>query len=260
MPTSIISYNLNGIRAAAKKGFLDWLAQESPDILCIQETKAQPDQLESELIHPPGYHTYWYSAEKKGYSGVAIFTKQEPLHVAYGCGIEAYDSEGRILRADYANFSVVSAYFPSGSSGDHRQAIKEDFLRDIQPYFIALREQRPRLVIAGDYNIAHTEIDIHDPVGNKDSSGFLPHERAWLTEFVESGFIDSFRLLHPDVRHAYSWWSYRSRARENNKGWRIDYQMLTEDLRGHCLAASILPDVMHSDHCPIKIVLDMDAM
>lgn len=253
----IISYNVNGIRAAQKKGLLNWLEEAEPDVLCIQETKAQPDQLDEALIKPNGgYQTYWYSAEKKGYSGVAIFTKHTPINVEYGMGHELYDQEGRVLRVDYPNFSIISAYFPSGTSGDHRQAIKEDFLKDFIPYIQSLREKIPNLIIAGDYNIAREARDIHDPVRNKKTSGFLPHEREWFTSFLELGYIDTFREFETEGGH-YSWWSYRARARANNKGWRIDYHIATEPLKDHLTGAAILPEVQHSDHCPIQVDLNL---
>jgi exodeoxyribonuclease III len=250
----IISYNVNGIRAAATKGFWNWLHHESPDIICLQEIKAQLPDLDMTFTHPEGYYTYWCLAEKKGYSGVAIFSKQEPKHVEYGCGIAKYDAEGRVIRADFEDFSVISAYFPSGTSGEERQAIKEDFLRDFHVYLAELRKTIPNLIVAGDYNIAHKEIDIHDPVRNKNTTGFLPHEREWMTQFLASGFTDSFRK-HNTEPHQYSWWSYRAGARKNNKGWRIDYQCLTNELAPRCVNAKILMDVVHSDHCPIMLEL-----
>ncbi|MEL6650803.1 MAG: exodeoxyribonuclease III [Bacteroidota bacterium] len=249
----IISYNVNGIRAATKKGLLDWLQEEKPDVLCIQETKAQVDQLDESILKPEGYHTYWYSAEKKGYSGVAIFSRQEPRHVEYGCGIERFDSEGRVLRADFENFSVISAYFPSGSSGDVRQAVKEDFLDEMYVYLNELRKSFPNLIVSGDYNICHQAIDIHDPVRNKTNSGFLQHERDWVTKFLDSGFVDSFRKLYPDTPDKYSWWSYRAGARGKNKGWRIDYNMIASPLEDKIKGADILSEVKHSDHCPIMV-------
>ena len=254
---SIISYNVNGIRAAESKGLLEWLSEEDPDILCLQETKAQPDQLDDSLLKPDGYHTFWYSAEKKGYSGVAIFTKEKPNHVEYGCGIEQFDQEGRVIRADYDHFSIISAYFPSGSSGDERQAVKEVFLDQFYDYVQELKKDIPNLIISGDYNICHKEIDIHNPKGNKNNSGFLPHEREWVTKFLDSGFVDSFRKIHPDTPDKYSWWTYRFGARKKNKGWRIDYHMITTPLEAKCVDASILSEVVHSDHCPIKVVLDV---
>ncbi|MEZ4771708.1 MAG: exodeoxyribonuclease III [Bacteroidia bacterium] len=253
----IISYNVNGIRAAVGKGFLNWLAEESPDIICLQETKAQPDQLDENLLHPPGYHTYWFSAEKKGYSGVAIFSKEKPLHVEYGCGMEKYDKEGRVLRADYEGYSVISVYFPSGSSGDERQEVKEEFLDDFYTYIQELKKSFPNLIVSGDYNICHQAIDIHNPVSNKNSSGFLPHEREWVTKLIDSGFVDSFRKIYPEAEGRYSWWTFRFSARKNNKGWRIDYHMLTSPLADKCVDADILSDIEHSDHCPIKVVMNL---
>ncbi|MDX2248834.1 MAG: exodeoxyribonuclease III [Bacteroidia bacterium] len=254
---NIISYNVNGIRAAVNKGFLDWLIQESPDIICLQETKAQPDQLDPALLNPEGYHAYWYSAEKKGYSGVAILSKEKPLHVEYGCGLEKYDQEGRVIRADFKDYSVISVYFPSGSSGDERQEVKEEFLEDFYTYIQELKKSYPNLIVSGDYNICHQPIDIHNPVSNKNSSGFLPHEREWVTKLLNSGFVDSFRKIYPTVEGRYSWWTFRFNARKNNKGWRIDYHMLTSPLEGKCVGADILSDIEHSDHCPIKVVMDL---
>lgn len=256
MKTRIISYNVNGIRAAHKKGLYDWLEVASPEILCLQEIKAQPEQLSEEMVKPNAYETFWYPAVKKGYSGVAVFSKLKPNAVVYGCGMEKYDQEGRILRLDFDAFSLMCVYFPSGSSGDERQAFKEVFLEDFYQYISELKQEVPRLVIAGDINIVHKPIDIHDPVGNKNSSGFLPHERAWLTQFLDLGFVDSFRKFHDGPDH-YSWWSYRARARENNKGWRIDYQFVSAPLAEQCTGAGILPDVVHSDHCPVSLELTL---
>lgn len=250
----IISYNVNGIRAALNKGFKDWLEQENPDIVCLQELKALPEQVDN-FYEDFGYEMHWESAEKKGYSGVAILTKTKPLHVEHGCGNPLYDSEGRVIRADYENFSVMSVYMPSGTSGDIRQDFKYEWLDFFFDYVNDLRKSSPNLIISGDYNIAHKEIDIHNPVSNKNSSGFLPEERAWLTKYVESGFIDTFRHFNPDP-HQYSWWSYRANARANNKGWRIDYHMATEPLKDRLTNASILPNAYHSDHCPIVVEID----
>ncbi len=252
----IISYNVNGIRAAVKKGFLTWLEEESPDILCIQETKAQPDQIPVFEFESLGYHTYVYSARKKGYSGVAILSKKEPKQVETGMGIPKYDEEGRFIRADYEGFSVVSVYHPSGSSGDLRQDFKMQWLVDFQDYVMKLREQHPHLILSGDYNICHQPIDIHDPVRNAKNSGFLPEERVWMSGFLGQGFVDSFRYLNQEA-HRYSWWSYRANARANNKGWRIDYHMISEELAAKIKAVDILPDVKHSDHCPVLVELDL---
>ncbi|MEM8898489.1 MAG: exodeoxyribonuclease III [Bacteroidota bacterium] len=254
--TSIISYNLNGIRAATKKGLLDWLKEEDPDIFLMQETKAQPEQLDESLTQPEGYHAYYYSAEKKGYSGVAIFSKEEPKHVEYGCGLEKYDVEGRVIRADYEGYSVISVYFPSGTRGGDRQIYKEDFLKDFLAYLQELRKSYPKLIISGDYNICHQAIDIHDPVRNKNTSGFLLHEREWVSEMIGKGYVDTFRKFYEEEPDRYSWWSYRAGARGKNKGWRIDYQMVTEVLTEKCVGADILDQVFHSDHCPTKLVMD----
>ena len=246
----VVSYNVNGIRAALKKGFAEWLQSSDYDIVCVQESKAQPEQIDTALFEHIGYKSYWYSAEKKGYSGVGVITKQTPDHIEYGMGDEKYDFEGRVIRVDYGDVSILNIYFPSGGSGDERQAFKMEFLDAIYDYIETLRATRPKLIVCGDYNICHTEIDIHNPKQNKDTSGFKPEERAWLTKFVDAGFIDSFRHFFTDAHH-YSWWSYRANARNNNKGWRIDYLMVTDNLRSSMNDAKILPDVKHSDHCPV---------
>lgn len=252
----IVSYNVNGIRAAVKKGFLEWLDQEKPDVLCIQETKAQEDQIPVFEFTELGYHTYSFSAQKKGYSGVALLCKQEPDHVQYGMGIEKYDQEGRFIRADFGDLSVVSVYHPSGSSGDLRQDFKMQWLEDYTQYINELKKTRPNLVLSGDYNICHEAIDIHDPVRNAKSSGFLPEEREWMTQFLATGFIDSFRFLNKDPHH-YTWWSYRANARANNKGWRIDYHMVSENMKNQIQKVGIIPDAHHSDHCPCFVELDL---
>lgn len=256
MSTKIISYNLNGIRAAMTKDLLGWLSGAAPDVFCIQETKAQPDQLNLDDFQKLGYHTYWHSAQKKGYSGVALFCKKEPKHVEIGCGIEAYDSEGRVIRADFDGFSVMSVYFPSGTSGDHRQDFKYKFLDDFYAYIATLKKQIPNLIICGDVNICHEAIDIHNPVSNKNTTGFLPEERAWVTRFLDSGFIDSFRAFNKEP-HNYTWWSYRFNSRKQNKGWRIDYQMVAEPLRSKMVRAAILPEAHHSDHCPTLLEINV---
>jgi exodeoxyribonuclease-3 len=256
MPTTIASYNVNGIRAALRKGLADWLSNEALDILCIQETKARPEQVDVSELEGLGYtNHHWHSAEKKGYSGVATFSKQAPDQVIEGCGIEKYDREGRILRTDYGDWTLLNCYLPSGTSGDERQAFKYEFLDDFFDWVHELRKERPQLIIVGDYNIAHHEIDIHDPVRNKKNSGFLPEERAWMTKWFESGFTDTFRSKHPEEVE-YSWWSYRANARANNKGWRIDYQSVTDNLKDKVLNAHQRPDAEHSDHCPVWLELD----
>ncbi len=248
----IISYNVNGIRAAVKKGFIEWLENANPDVICLQETKAQDDQLPLAELHALGYNVIHAAAVKKGYSGVAIISKLKPDHVEVGMQIPQYDAEGRFIRADFGALSIVSVYHPSGSSGDVRQDFKMQWLEDFQNYVLELRKERPNLLLSGDYNICHKPIDIHDPVRNAKSSGFLPEEREWMSGFLSKGFIDTFRVFHQEP-HQYSWWSYRANARANNKGWRIDYHMVTENLHDSLKSAAIFPDVHHSDHCPIFI-------
>jgi exodeoxyribonuclease-3 len=251
----ILTYNVNGIRAALRKDFASWLKATNPDVLCLQEIKANSEQFDESIFTDLGYHCFWNSAEKKGYSGVAILTKTKPQHVEYGCGIEQIDFEGRILRADFDGFSVMSAYFPSGSSGDLRQAFKIKFLNQFQTYINTLKKDFPKLIISGDYNICHKAIDIHNPQRNKNTSGFLPEEREWMSGFIASGFVDSFRSLNPEP-HNYSWWSYRTNARAKNLGWRIDYNMISKNLLAHLSRSAILSQAFHSDHCPVLVELD----
>ena len=250
----ILSYNVNGIRAALNKGFADWLKAAAPDILCLQETKAMAEQLDTQILEDLGYHHHWHSAQKKGYSGVAILTKTKPLHVQEGTGIDHMDFEGRVIRADFENVSVISIYIPSGTNID-RLDYKFKFMDDFQNYIDSLKKEYPQLVICGDYNICHRAIDIHDPVRNKNVSGFLPEEREWIDAFMSSGFVDSFRHLNTDP-HQYSWWSYRANARNNNKGWRIDYNLVSENLKENIKRSYLLPDVKHSDHCPVGVELE----
>lgn len=238
------------------KGFTDWLAQEQFDLVCVQETKAQPEDVGTLDLEGLGYRHYWHSAEKKGYSGVAIFSKITPDQVVTGCGIPKYDREGRILRADFGDWSILNCYFPSGTTGDERQGFKMEFLADFYDWIQELKKERPRLIVVGDYNIAHQEIDIHDPKGNKKTSGFLPEERAWMTRWFESGFSDAFRTRHPE-QVEYSWWSFRAGSRSKNKGWRIDYQSVTENLRDKIVDARHLADAVHSDHCPVWMRIDL---
>tara|TARA_Y200000002_G_scaffold110747_1_gene90706 strand:+ start:181 stop:942 length:762 start_codon:yes stop_codon:yes gene_type:complete len=249
----ILSYNVNGIRAAMKKGFIDWLNIARPDILCLQETKAMKEQVDVALIEKQGYHHYWFSAEKKGYSGVAIFSKKNPVNISYGSGIDHMDFEGRILRLDFEKLSVMSLYLPSGTN-INRLDYKFKFMDEFRVYIDNLKLEFPNLVICGDYNICHRAIDIHDPVRNKTISGFLPEERDWLNRFIDSGFIDSFRFLNPEPNQ-YTWWSYRANARKNNKGWRIDYALVSESLKKNISKSFILSEAYHSDHCPVGLEL-----
>jgi len=250
----ILSYNVNGIRAAVNKGFLDWLKNANPDIICLQEIKALKEQLDLELFEEAGYpYHYWFSAQKKGYSGVAILSKTKPNHVEYGTGIESMDFEGRNLRADFDTFSVMSLYLPSGTN-DARLQHKFDYMDMFQEYINNLKQEKPNLIVCGDYNICHEEIDIHNPK-MKGVSGFLPEEREWLGSFIDSGFIDSFRYIHPE-RQEYTWWSYRANARANNKGWRLDYAMAAKPLQERLKRAVILSEAVHSDHCPILLEIE----
>ncbi len=250
----IITYNVNGIRSAIKKGFVEWLKNENPDVVCIQETKAQSEQIETQLFKKIGYETYSFSAQKKGYSGVAILTKQKPDKIVKGIGIDKFDNEGRFIRADFGDISVVSTYFPSGSNED-RQAIKIEYLDAFRTYVNELKKERPKLVLSGDYNICRLWIDIHNPEKQQKTSGFLPEEREWFQNFIDDGFIDSYREFNPEP-HNYSWWSYRAGSRQRNKGWRIDYNIVTESLKESLKGATILKDVVHSDHCPVCLEID----
>ncbi|WP_375239369.1 exodeoxyribonuclease III [Aurantibacter sp.] len=250
----IISYNVNGIRAALKKGFIDWLKSANPDVLCLQEIKANKEQLDLSVFEEAGYkYNYWYSAQKKGYSGVAILSKVKPNHVAYGTGIEEMDFEGRNIRADFGDISVMSMYLPSGTNIE-RLEFKFGYMDSIKTYLKELRVEHPNLVVCGDYNICHEAIDIHNPK-MKGVSGFLPEEREWLTQFIDSGFTDSFRFIHPE-KQEFSWWSYRANSRANNKGWRLDYAMVSEALKPKIKRALILTEAKHSDHCPIVVEIE----
>lgn len=249
----IVSFNTNGIRSAIRKGMIDWLKKDSIDLLCIQETKATAENIDLAPFYELGYKDYWFSAEKKGYSGVAVFTKEEPTFVQYGNGMQQSDKEGRVLRLDFGEkFTLINAYFPSGTSGAERQQYKYQWLDEFNDFIRQLSEKRSRLVITGDYNICHKPIDIHDPKGNKNSSGFLPEERAWMDRLFDKDFLDTYRLLHPDQTGAYTWWSQRfPTVRLQNKGWRIDYITISRALKDHLKNAAILHELKFSDHCPI---------
>lgn len=251
----IISYNLNGIRSAMSKGLLEWLQTENPDVFCIQESKAQPEQIDTLAMQELGYHSYIHSAEKKGYSGVCIFCKQEPDRVVAGMGKPEYDSEGRVLRADFGDVTVVCVYIPSGTTGDVRQAVKMQFLEDFLLWMQDLRKERPNVVVCGDYNICHKPIDINHPERQTGVSGFLPEEREWMDRWEASGMIDSFRLFDQSPER-YSWWSFRAGARARNIGWRIDYQWVSEPMRERIADAKILTEAVHSDHCPVSLIMN----
>ncbi|WP_417368579.1 exodeoxyribonuclease III [Gelidibacter japonicus] len=251
----IISYNVNGIRAALNKGFIKWLKSANPDVICLQEIKAMEEQLDVSVFEEAGYkYHYWFSAQKKGYSGVAILCKTKPNHVEYGTGIASMDYEGRNLRVDYDHFSIMSLYLPSGTN-DARLQHKLDYMDMFQVYIDELKVRIPNLIILGDYNICHEEIDIHNPKGLSNVSGFLPVEREWIGDFMNSGFIDSFRHFNKDPDH-YTWWSYRANSRARNKGWRLDYALVSAPLQEKLKRSVILSDAVHSDHCPILLEIE----
>jgi exodeoxyribonuclease-3 len=252
----IISFNVNGIRSAAKKGFIDWLKSDPADILCVQEIKANKEDVPVADINAAGYEVYSFSAQKKGYSGVAILTRIKPDNVYYGNSIMQSDAEGRVIRADFGDTTLINAYFPSGTSGDERQTYKYQWLDEFFEYINEVRKTRPKLIVCGDYNICHKAIDIHDPVRNKNYTGFLPEERAWMDKLFENGLIDTFRHFNK-APHQYTWWSARGTARATNKGWRIDYINVTEPLAGKLKHAEILPHIVFSDHCPVFLELAM---
>ena len=249
--TKILTYNINGIRAALNKGFDNWLKSSNADIVCLQEIKAKPEQFDEASFNKLGYQCFINSAEKPGYSGVAILSRIKPNHIEVGCGIEKIDFEGRIIRADFDHYSVISVYFPSGSN-PLRQSFKIEFLDLFFDYINKLRKKHSSLIISGDYNICHQAIDIHNPQRNKNTSGFLPEEREWISKFISSGFVDSFRYLNVEP-HNYSWWSYRANARSKNLGWRIDYNMISENLLPKLKRSVILSEARHSDHCPVLV-------
>ncbi len=254
----IISYNVNGIRAALSKGLESWLKDTNPDVLCLQETKAQPEQIDTSIFNQYGYTCYIHSALKKGYSGVAVFTKIPPDNVVIGMDNHKYDSEGRVLRADFDDLTVVCVYIPSGSSGGERQQFKMEFLNDFSQYISDLRKTRPNLVVCGDYNICHKPIDINHPERQAGVSGFLPEERAWLDEFQLTGMVDSFREFDKSAEK-YSWWSFRTDARSRNMGWRIDYHWVSQPVKSSLKSAAILSDAVHSDHCPVMVELETEG-
>ena len=253
----IISYNVNGIRAAIKKGLIDWLKSAPADVICLQEIKASQADVDPKELEALGFDLYWYSAQKKGYSGVAIFTRVKPSHVQYGTGHKVSDDEGRVIQLDFGDVRLINAYFPSGTSGEHRHQYKYVWLDEFHTYLETLKKRYRKLILCGDYNIAHKEIDIHDPKGNKKTTGFLPEERAWLSSFIENEWIDTFREFHPEP-HRYTWWSQRfPTVRQNNKGWRIDYIMVTSALKENLVDADIYHDVKHSDHCPVGLDINI---
>lgn len=255
----IISYNVNGVRAALKKGLAEWIVQEDPDIICLQEIKVDDENAPKAVFTKMGYHQVWHSAEKKGYSGVATFSKIKPSKYVIGMGQERFDREGRVLRTDINGISVYNCYFPSGSSGEERHNFKLDFLKEIGPWMNKELKQSKNIVVLGDYNIVHTELDIHNPKRKDNPSGYRPEERAWLDDWFQTSFHDAYRSLFPE-KIAFSWWSYRAGARGNNKGWRIDYISVTKKILKALKSATHLSEAKHSDHCPISVEVDMNKL
>jgi exodeoxyribonuclease III len=251
----IISYNVNGLRSAISKDFFQWVVATEADVICLQEIKTLPHQVDISFLTNLGYSFFWHPAQKPGYSGVAIFTKTNPINVQIGMDNELYDNEGRVIRADFESFSLMNVYMPSGSSGDHRQSFKFKWLEDFYNYIEQLKNKIPNLIICGDYNICHAAIDIHNPKSNANSSGFLPEERAWIGKFIDSGFTDSFRHLNKEP-HNYTWWSYRAGSRKKNLGWRIDYHMVSNCISDRIVRSEILSQAMHSDHAPILLEIN----
>jgi exodeoxyribonuclease III len=248
----IISYNVNGIRSAMTKGLINWLQEVQPDVVCFQEIKANEEDIDTEAFIALGYECHWFSAQKKGYSGTGIISKIKPSKIVKGNGLAQADYEGRTTQVVINDTLIINTYFPSGSSGDDRQAYKMRFLQEYLEWLKQQLKTYKQVIVCGDYNICHRAIDIHDPIGNKKNSGFLPEEREWMDDFFATGMIDSFRHVNPHP-HQYSWWTFRANARNNNKGWRIDYISISEALKLQIKDAYILPDVKHSDHCPVGL-------
>ncbi|WP_105617256.1 exodeoxyribonuclease III [Vallitalea okinawensis] len=248
----LISWNVNGIRACVKKGFLDFFKEIDADIFCIQESKLQEGQIDLDL---EGYHQYWNYAVKKGYSGTAIFTKKEPLSTVYGMGIEEHDQEGRVITLEYEDFYVMTIYTPNSQRGLMRLEYRMKWEDDLRAYIKGLEENKP-VIMCGDLNVAHQEIDIKNPKANRKNAGFTDEERGKMTEFIEAGFIDTYRHFYPDQDGSYTWWSYRFNARANNVGWRLDYFNVSESLKPRIISAHIHSEVLGSDHCPIELVIE----
>ena len=255
----IISYNINGIRSAIRKGLVEWLEDHDFDIVCFQETKAHAGSVPVLLFESLGYHHIWHSARRKGYSGVATLSKAKPKRVFKGLGLEKYDVEGRVLRTDFTDWTLMNCYFPNGGASEERHEYKMNFLEDLQTWLDMFREENPNVVVVGDYNIAHRKQDIHDPVRNHNRSGFRTDERAWLTEWFENGMIDCFRHMHPD-KTSYTWWRVTQSARAVDKGWRLDYQSVSDTMQEKIVNVQHLQNAFHSDHCPVLLELEVEAV
>ena len=252
-PLKLISWNVNGLRAAARYGFLNWLKKENPDVLCLQETKAHPEQVEEIVSQLDGYQVYFHSAQKKGYSGVATFSKEEPSRVIQGMGIKKFDDEGRVLITEFPTYTLYNVYFPNGGRDCGRVSFKLEFYEELLRQLNVRRSKGEHLIICGDYNTAHKEIDLKNPKSNQTTSGFLPEERVWVDRYIKEGYVDIFREFHPEAER-YTWWSYIFEARARNIGWRIDYHLVSENGRSRCMDAYHLTDVPGSDHCPVALI------
>ncbi len=252
----IVTWNVNGIRAVKQKGFFEFCAREKPDILCVQETKAHPDQLDESLRSFDGYQSHWSAAQRPGYSGVATFFREPPLEISYGIGIPKFDAEGRVLITRFSQFTLLNIYFPNGGSGEERHHFKQEFLRRLRQYLLKRLRSGENLIVVGDYNVAYLDIDVYNPQALAGESGFLPEEREWMRSFLADGFIDTFRLFHPDEKRRFSWWSYLQNARAANNGWRIDYICVSSGLKRHLKSCQIYEDQAGSDHCPVIVELN----
>jgi len=254
----IYCWNVNGIRAATQKGYLDWFNKSKPDILCLQETKAQAEQVDDQIAQPKGYHSSWNSAEKKGYSGTVTFSREKPLRIKYELGLEKFDGEGRVIETEFNDFVLFNIYFPNGKRDHSRVKYKLEFCDAVLERCETFKKEGKNLVICGDYNTAHKEIDLKNWKSNQNTTGFLPEERAWIDKFITYGYIDTFRLFNQEPDN-YTWWSYMFNARQKNVGWRIDYFFVNKEFVPHIKSASILPEVQGSDHCPIGIEVDVNV-
>jgi exodeoxyribonuclease-3 len=255
----IATWNVNGIRSVTKKGFYEFWEKTEPDILCLQETKAHPDLLEDALVTPIGWQSYWSSAQRAGYSGVVTYCRTAPEQVSYGIGIPKFDAEGRIVVTRFKEFTLFNIYFPNGGSGQERHLFKQEFLRKLQTHLLRRLEAGEQIVVVGDYNVAYLDIDVHDPKSLSQESGFLPEERKWFGDFLEGGFIDAYRYLHPDDKSKYTWWAYYQNARVNNRGWRIDHICVSRGLESSLRSAEILDQQEGSDHCPVVVELNLES-
>jgi exodeoxyribonuclease-3 len=253
----IVTWNVNGIRAVQQKGLLEFWQRVNPDVLCLQETKAHPDQLDEGLSAPQGWNAFWSAAQRPGYSGVATFAREVPQRVEYGIHIPKFDAEGRIVMTQFAKFALYNVYFPNGGSGPERHLFKQEFLRRFQHHLAQRLKAGDALVVLGDYNVAYLDIDVYDPVKLSRESGFLPEERQWMVQFLEAGFIDTFRYFHPQEQSRYSWWHYLQNSRAANRGWRIDHICVSRNLEKHLRSCTILDEQLGSDHCPVVLELDL---